>query len=200
MQTKTPAENGVAVIQEKRVLTFTKVALAVFWAGIILFVLKSSVPEHPLRSSRAVQRNLIAITPQGWSFFTRDPREAVDRVYRRIDGDWIHATVANSSARNFFGLKRDARALNVELASLLTEIPRKKWRGCRSSLTNCLEAKPVEAVSVENESLMQSLCGDILVERRPPVPWAWSKRTQRIRMPSRLIQLNVECELNGENT
>ncbi len=200
MQMENTTENGMAVMREKRALTITKVVLAVFWTGIILFVLKSSVSEHPLRSSRAVQRNLIAITPQGWSFFTRNPREAVDRIYRRVDNEWIHATVANSSARNFFGLKRDARALSVELASLLTGIPHEKWQACRSSLTEYLEMETIKSVPVENRSLMQSLCGDILVQRRPPVPWAWSKRMKRIHMPSRIVRLDVRCGLEDEST
>lgn len=180
---------------ERRVLTVTRVALALLWAGVILWVTVGSVPDSPLRLPLRVTQNMIAVSPQGWAFFTRDPREPVDRLYRRQGDAWVRANYANTSPRNLFGVRRAARAVNVEMASLLAQAPDAAWTDCESSLADCLRgdgAPPV--VEVDNPSALRSLCGRLAVERRPPVPWAWSGSERPIHMPGQVLLLDVDCD------
>jgi len=137
---------------------------------------------------------MIAISPQGWAFFTRDPREPVDRLYRGTASGWAQATFTNSSARNLFGLSRAARALNVEMAALLAELPPDRWLECRSTLEACLREADSHGVTLHNRSLTRLACGALTVQRQPPVPWAWSRNAERIHMPSEVVRLNVRCD------
>jgi len=167
--------------------------LACFWTSSAVLVLSSGPVDSPLRSSRSVRQSMIAISPQGWAFFTRDPREPVDRLYRATASGWVPATYTNSSARNFFGLSRAARALNVEMAALLAEISQDRWTECRSTLESCLWEDSSPAAVVNNPSLTRQVCGAFAVQRQPTVPWAWSRSAARIHMPSEVVQFDARC-------
>lgn len=181
-------------MKEKKILAMTKGILVVFWSSGIIYILVGSGPVNPLQPPREVRQNLIAIIPQGWAFFTRNPREAIDHIYKKVGTEWVYFSYTNSSFRNFFGIKREARALNVELAGLLSYISKEKWKACEIGLNTFLRDSTLEAIRLDNESTIKSLCGDILIERRQSVPWAWSKSSDSIQMPSKLIQLNVVCK------
>lgn len=169
--------------------------VALAWAAAIAPVLLGSVPDSPLRPSLRLRQDVVAIAPQGWAFFTRDPREPVDRIYARSGPEWVQVTYSNSSRRNWLGLKRDARALNVELASLLTEVDSSQWSDCKGRIETCRE---IPAVPVVNRSRLRALCGEILVERRPPTPWAWSRAKRPVLLDSKIAQLDVRCDREGK--
>jgi antimicrobial peptide system SdpA family protein len=167
--------------------------LALLWTAAIVPVLLGSMPDSPLRPSVGFRQDLIAIAPQGWAFFTRNPREAADRIYAGPGPAWVQVTYTNSSPRNWLGLKRDARALNVELASLLADVDPAQWGDCQGEIAACVRQEDPPAVAVVNRSLTRVLCGEILVERRPPAPWAWSRSQRPVLMPARIARLEVRC-------
>jgi antimicrobial peptide system SdpA family protein len=173
-------------------LAATRVASTAVWSVLALFVLSGSVEDSPLRASARTRLNLLALCPQGWSFFTRDPREPVDRVYRRQGTALAYSSVANGSLANLLGLRRAARAINVELAGLLAGVPEGRWRDCRQAVEKCVEPG-ADAIVVENRALVRSLCGELVIERRPPVPWAWSGSPRPVDMPARILLLRAEC-------
>ncbi|HEV8701067.1 MAG TPA: SdpA family antimicrobial peptide system protein [Candidatus Polarisedimenticolia bacterium] len=181
-----------------------QVCVALLWAAAIGPVLLGSLPDSPLRPSLGFRQDMIAIAPQGWAFFTRDPREPVDRVYAPLQAgpsagpEWAQVTYTNSSRRNWLGLKRDARALNVELASLLSEVDPAQWRDCPGRIETCLRERDVPAVAVVNRSRIRALCGSILVERRPPAPWAWSRAKRPVLLDSKIARLEVRCDRDGD--
>lgn len=168
-------------------------AIAAAWTGAVLFVLLASVPDHPLRRTHAARQALVALAPQGWAFFTRDPREPLDRVYRREGRAWVEATHTNGSPRGLLGLGRGARALHVELASLLGQAPASRWQECAGGLGGCAGTVGLEPVAVSDDSTLRALCGEILVLRAPPVPWAWSRSGRSVAMPARAVRLDVAC-------
>jgi antimicrobial peptide system SdpA family protein len=177
-----------------------QVCVALLWVVAIGPVLLGSMPDSPLRPSLSFRQDVIAIAPQGWAFFTRDPREPVDRIYTRQGAgpstgpEWAQVTYTNSSRRNWLGLKRDARALNVELAFLLSEADPVPWRDCPGQLETCLRQRDVPAVAVVNRSRIRALCGELLVERRPPAPWAWSRAKRPVLLDSKIARLDVRCD------
>lgn len=170
-----------------------RAGLALAWTCVGVLVLFGSVSDHPLRAPAGLRRGLLLIAPQGWGFFTRDPREPVDRVYRHTPGGWEEITHANSSPRNALGLSRGARAVGVELTAVLGRVPAERWRDCRAPAGDCWPAAAPGGAPVRNPALRPRLCGDILVERRPPVPWAWSRSRSDLAMPARVVRVEVAC-------
>jgi len=173
-----------------------RTGLALLWAAVVLLVLSASPADSPLRASYPTRRGMIALFPQGWAFFTRDPREPVDRAYRP-GAPPTPLLYTNSSARSLFGFSRRARAQNVEMAALLLEVPSGAWHECRDALSRCLEAAPEAGVPVANRSMNRQICGPVVVERQPPVPWAWGRGLGTVHMPSKVLRLDVRCGTEG---
>ncbi|MGH7753179.1 MAG: hypothetical protein ACREN5_10205, partial [Gemmatimonadales bacterium] len=73
------------------------------------------------------------------------------------------------------------------------QVPQHAWNECRSGFAACLERRDLPLLPVVNESRLRSLCGEIVVQRRHPVPWAWSRGVGEQRMPSTLLRLNAAC-------
>jgi antimicrobial peptide system SdpA family protein len=170
-----------------------RILLATFWTSVVLYLGMASLPESPMRPRLWIRLNLGTLSPQGWAFFTRNPREAFDRVYRRTPEGWSLLSQPNTSWFSGFGLSRRARVIGVEMAPLLARIPAGRWIDCDGDWTSCAEGKgePLRAI---NRSLTGEVCGDLAIVREEPVPWAWSRTMRRQSMPSRLALLRVSCE------
>lgn len=168
-------------------------AVSTCWVIIALYALDSALPANTLRLPLQKQLQLARIIPQGWGFFTRNPREPIVLVYRKSDGEWQPAWLGpQGRARYLFGFNRRPRAQGVELGLLFEDIPRDGWRSCRGSPAECLaEVQPLGAI--ENTSPRGSLCGLIGFVRREPVPWAWSRSSRPIVMPAEVLAMEVRC-------
>jgi antimicrobial peptide system SdpA family protein len=178
---------------ETRILFLTRVSLAIFWALVIGYIALVSVVDHPLRASYRERQNLVAVSPQGWAFFTRNPREPVELIYQHDGAKWGVASYSNSSLANVWGTRRAARMLSVEANAMVNEISPESWIPCKNTMEICLHQAP-PPVRVENKSALQNLCGEVVVERRPPVPWAWSRRIDKIHMPGKLVRFEAVCQ------
>jgi len=160
------------------------------YAGLFVYAL------HPLMGYTAMtlpaERSLAvaSVLPQGWKFFTRDPREDHTRMYRLENGSWVEATLGpNFSPGLAFGLSRRARAQGVESARILQQF-NDTSRVCEGDVLACLrDTAPGE--EVRNASPAPTLCGDVAIVFQGQVPWAW--RHAETPMPSRIARMRVRC-------
>jgi antimicrobial peptide system SdpA family protein len=132
--------------------------------------------------------------PEGWAFFTRNPREDRYIVYRlATGGSWIDTNLGpHNRPRNAFGLNRKSRAQGVEIGLLLVSIHDDEWLACRKSPAICLATTPVSK-DFKDISPIPTLCGEIGVVMQPPVPWAWSSLPRPVTMPSKVVRVRVHC-------
>ncbi len=138
------------------------------------------------------------LLPQGWGFFTRDPREArIIPFGLDTEGEWTELGLGpHSRARWLFGLDRRSRAQGLEIGTLFGAVPDDAWVDCDSGPTSmepraCLDA--ASPLQVDNPSPIPSLCGQIGLVRREPVPWAWRGAADQIEMPAQVLRLDVRC-------
>ena len=174
-----------------------KVGIWAFWVLALIFVVTSAGRHNPLRPPSRVRVAQSALLPQGWGFFTRSPREPINVAYAVRDTHLAQISFPNTSTRNLLGLSRSARAMDVELATLLGPILRATWVECKTDPLAHSSWESLRPVKLRNWSRTRYLCGEILIVRTPPVPWAWSSSRERIHMPSALLRLNVECEASA---
>lgn len=169
-------------------LRWIRIGVWSVWAALIAVVLASSAGVSPVKPPFSVRILQLAVVPEGWSFFTRDPREPKDVVYRRADGRLEQVTFANTSRASLLGVSRRARAVDGELMGLLAPVLASTWRDCRGAA--CL-ARGGEPLRLTNWSTTRHICGDVVVLRSPPAPWAW--RRAEVAMPSQVLELHVDC-------
>lgn len=133
------------------------------------------------------------LLPEGFAFFTRDPREPDIKRYRRHEGSWRQAGLGpHSLPSNLLGLDRWSRTQGVEYAMLLQEYELEEWTDCDGDPIACLDSIAV-ADTIQNADPQPTLCGVIGFVRQEPVPWAWSSNRESLSMPAHILKLNVIC-------
>lgn len=164
-------------------------------AASVYSALVHLLPHNPLTP---VRRSVLSLViPEGWGFFTRDPRESDLFVYvpGNEPGQWLFASnVPNANWRNLFGLNRASRGQGMEMALLVNAVGRDDWRhdhACGSEHSRCLDSVD-SSLPITNDTPNASLCGVVGIVVQEPVPWAWSGID--VAMPARVARLNVECE------
>lgn len=170
--------------------------LAITWSVLILYAVHIELPVNaldlPFESS--IKPNLQAVIPEGWGFFTRDPREARLLPYVRPAGAWQAASEGpNGEAWNEFGFNRAARAQGVEMGLLEFAIPTDAWKDCTEAIPSCLDKSPA-SMQVSNPTPHPTLCGDVGLAHRDTLPWAWAASVlDETSMPSKVVRLTVKC-------
>ena len=169
-------------------------ALALAWFTLLAYVVHAAVPPNPIRLPLEKRMYTRYWAPQGWAFFTRDPREEDILLFvRGRDGAWISAHKGpHASPSNYFGLSRASRARGIEVGQILRRVPKAGWQPCKERAEVCLERTP-NAGTVRNISPNPTLCGEVGLALQKPVPWAWSSSAYKIVMPSRVSRLGVLC-------
>lgn len=179
-----------------RRLGLLTLGLVLGWATLTVYVLHAALPYNPIRLPFEDRFDVRLVLPEGWAFFTRDPKD--ERMLPMIRGErdqWRRASqTPNFQPRNFFGIDRAARAQGVELGLLLEEARGAERAACEEAPEVCLARIPV-AQRVHNRSPNPTLCGQVGVVFQKAVPWAWSRSSQekKIIMPSQILRMDVEC-------
>lgn len=167
------------------------------WGGIAVYSVHASLPSNTVRLPFAEQISTRIWAPEGWAFFTRDPREEDVFVFApeaADEGPWRSILLSpHASPSNLFGLDRYSRAQGTEIGLLLYELSAEHWRDCDASPEECLVSYGEAAQELENASPRPSLCGSIGFALQRPVPWAWASAEEEIVMPSRIAKVSVQC-------
>jgi antimicrobial peptide system SdpA family protein len=170
-----------------------RVALAALVCGLLVAaVLSAALPASAFDPfPTGVKRTVAAALPEGWSFFTKSPRDPSTVVYgREPDGRWRDIT-AGPSARpgRLMGLNRAGRAQGTEIAVLTDQMPAGAWQHCDRPPLDCLSGATVSA-TVTNTS-HRTVCGDVGFVVQEVLPWAW--RDAPTVMPSNVARVRVAC-------
>jgi antimicrobial peptide system SdpA family protein len=164
----------------------------------VLLVASAGLAESPIAASFLPKVTLLSLAPQGWAFFTRDPREPqklLRAVGRDATGKPALRSVAVGRVEDYFGIGRRSRAREVEIALLMEQLPpTKKWTACSGPLVECATSDArVPTVELHNRALVRSLCGEFVATEQEPVPWAWAQHRDQVNMPAKAIKLKVVC-------
>jgi antimicrobial peptide system SdpA family protein len=164
-----------------------------FWSVGLAYAVHPALPYNPVKLPFAESIRTVVWAPQGWSFFTRDAREARVLVLQQVDGRWRSALRGpNARVANVFGFDRAPRAEGTEMAMLTQAVPPGRWRECEEGIERCL-AKGESAIAVRLPVPHPLICGDVVLVVQQPVPWAWLSMPQKVDMPIRSARVSVSC-------
>lgn len=144
-----------------------------------LMVFVSSMPYNTVTPSYEVKNVLHRLLPEGWSFFTKSPREDMADIYR-IEGDQVtKITSCNAEPENLFGLSRKSRKVGMELSIVASAIADTSWQLIPKVEARYLADK--QPASVNRPPNLHFLTpGSYLVSVYKPVPWAWADMQQNL--------------------
>lgn len=160
---------------------------------LIINVYFASMVESPISLTNNVNDNFSTFIPQGWAFFTRDPREAQILIYKIEKGIIVPVEQKHSSIYNLIGINRKASKILSELQMLIYKIDKKKFVDFKWNYqTHCYDNKIIKPIKLKNEFYKPILKGEYLIIFQKPVPWAWSKSINNLKMDAKGIKINVE--------
>lgn len=167
------------------------------WAVIFLYTAHPVLPDNAIQLPFEQGSPFPRLLPQGWSFFTLDPRSLRTYAYEKDAGvGWIAKPNTPWYGNRFLGFSRAPKLLGVETALLVEALDHPDWTPCDGAAEQCLEASRA-AGPVENILQDPKLCGDIGIVKQPPVPWAWSHAQEKVVMPSQILRMSVKCHDNS---
>ncbi len=158
--------------------------------ALIFFTSISYFAFNPLSIDYQQQANVRTLIPQGWAFFTRNPREQVLLFYKKQDTKWFLVNSSGSSYDKLFGLSRLSRRQNIELGNLAAQLNVvKNWVECENNFPNtCI---PDSTNKVYTNFKNPVIMGEYVVRLVEPVPWAWSKLMNEEQRKSKVLKILV---------
>ena len=176
-----------------KTLRISFVAVCLFWAAFTFFSLLVYVEDNPVRMSYKSSHNSRVLFPQGWAFFTKSPRDPNIQLYHIVNGKLeVLPGQRQATFANLMGVRRNARAMSVEYAKMLYEIPATKWVKCDINPNIFIKKYPLEALNIKNPTPRALLHGDIYLIQQATVPWAWVKFAKNVTLPSTILHLNIQ--------
>lgn len=170
--------------------------IGALWALLIGYAvhirLPTNVIELPLE--RELRVAAVVFAPEGWAFFTKDPREPFLIPYSlSSDGAWRPAAVGSyDEPQHLFGADRSPRAQGVEMGLLSSQISPSSWASCDERVETCL-AHATAWLVANNPSPRPTLCGRVALTRQEPLPWAWASARAVTTMPSTFVLVEIRC-------
>lgn len=180
-------------------MTYRRSAYIVFFIslllviGIVYTLMASAVRETTIDLSKMQRIQLSNLVPEGWAFFTRDPKEDNPVLYRLEKGKPVPFTIIAGSWRNCFGLNRYSRMVTKELGTLMEyvkEAPHAMIEGEPKAGMSAIDT--LKSITVPNAARHPLLQGEFLIRFVQPIPWAWANTPGIEGMTSsKIVKINV---------
>lgn len=186
-----PASAHQAPVARRWQLLLTSSILGV----LVLYVGRATIDYNivELPAERHIGPVVSELAPQGWSFFTKSPREPDIRfVAREGDGagdPGVKVLTPHSRAENLFGWNRASRAQVAELALVVGELEDSDWMSCESGQCGAME----RPVPVDNKEPVPSLCGLLTLQYVEPVAWAYRDFVDSTYQVTNQIEVDIQC-------
>lgn len=180
---------------EKTILSFFAGSVIVFWSILIFKVTVAAMPYSPFSGSQIDTYNFRNMMPQGWGFFTRNPREENYFIYQKDTlGNYALSVNSNNGLKNLFGIKRTSRIQSMEIGVLIQRLEKYDWISCPEGNNKCAaQIDTLSPIAVLNTTTSPTLCGELMLTQKQTVPWAWGKHYYEIDMPAKTIKINSIC-------
>lgn len=162
--------------------------IVLFWIYILGNIFISTI-DIPINKTFESKTTIFSFIPQGWGFFTRDPRESIINVYKKDDENIIKITTPNSTAESFFGMSRKNRLKNIELGIITSKIRDDQWI---EGEKNRFILKDIKIDTIAHNFKPQHFFGEYYIVEQNRVPWAWSKNYKNLVMPYKYVKIYVK--------
>jgi len=154
---------------QARALALCGAIVAITLAGVTAMTLPSA--DHLGPGAKRAANVTREVLPEGWSFFTKSPRDAFVVAYDE-DGDEA-GSAPNAQLKWAFGLNRTSRLGGIDIDRVMQKLDREAWHRCEvgMDLAACRSDLDTQTVRITDEP--HSLCGEVTLARMRPTPWAF---------------------------
>ena len=133
-----------------------------------------------------------SILPQGWEFFTLNPRSEYIVVYKVEKGRLIMEDFKSSAPNSYFGISKINRIRNIELEYLISTIDNNQYTTCNKIDSLVILKNILPIYKMTNNTNVKTLLGEFLIRKTTPIPWAWHRNNKNLFMPSKVIRIKID--------
>lgn len=174
---------------EKKFSLYKKVIFG-FWVFVITIIFFSSLKTQVVLGEK-LKMQISTLFPEGWSFFTRDPREPLLEVYKIKQNKLVYIPLSNSSKENWFGFSRKSRVQGFEASIIISDVHSKAWiEGIGNNYEKHISNDSVYSIK-HKKSNHYFKKGLYLFILKKPIPWAWANKSQERFTPYSSIKVNL---------
>ncbi len=170
----------------KRKIFFLGIIL--FWCFFLLGVFNNSLPI-PKSNSFEFKATIFSFLPQGWGFFTRNPREESISLIKKKSDKLIDELGVNGKFNNFWGASRKNRFRNIEFSIIKNNINDSSWVNGDIDKFNLDDN--IKTDTIVNLTNPKTILGNFFIVKQERVPWAWA-RMENVVMPYKYVKIYVK--------
>jgi antimicrobial peptide system SdpA family protein len=164
------------------------IIIGLTWFAIVVYIGLASIPFNPLSLSYNQKASIFTLIPQGWGFFTRNPREDEPYIYKKAGKTWIQISKPNAASGYFFGASRQGRKINFEAYNLISQLKDSlSWQKVDLVMANPKQFADLPLVRFINNTTSPILLGEFIFVKKRKIPWAWSNYYFTQPMPSKVL-------------
>lgn len=157
----------------------------------IVFV--NSIGYNLLTDNSRWNKEIQFLFPQGWAFFTKDPREEHTIFYKIDKNNLQELDFKNGAMNSSFGISRKNRIMLIEIAQIVNQIDSVSWVDLKSKEdlnTYKDTTKSLEVINFVNKAELEN--GDYMIVKQRPVPWSWRENKDNLFMPAKGVKIKLK--------
>lgn len=160
------------------------------WVLITTIVLIASSSEQ-IVIEKKFKRQINYIFPEGWGFFTKNPRDLVMSVFSIRDKELNRIEMSNHSLTNNLGLSRKTRIIGFEASIIAKDIPKEFWKEDIS--INVKNRLNDSVLIVKKKPHFNHITeGEYIFKLYRQIPYAWADKNQEKYNPAQFARVRVE--------
>ncbi len=173
--------------------TINYLTITILYSTLIILVVFSNVPYSELSIQGQLKKYIQTVLPQGWEFFTLNPRSEYTVIYKyNSNGEIIIQDFKNSSTNSYLGISKINRIRNIELEVLISRTDSSKYITCFSfeELKNISDT--TTCYTIKNTTNIHAMKGTFLIRKTTPIPWAWYCNNPNLFIASKIIKIKID--------
>jgi antimicrobial peptide system SdpA family protein len=166
------------------------------WAFLLTYLFINSLPETIIHLNQLSKIRTTSTVPEGWAFFTKNPRDENIVIYKKSGASWRPVTNKTGDYLNFFGLKRTSRFENQEMGILLASLDTTNWVSIKGGLEkNFLLFDTIPITQILNSSHYPYYKeGEYILVQEGILPWVWFSTNPNLKLDSRVRKIKIQTE------
>lgn len=165
------------------------------WGGFFLYSIITALGTTPISLNKNAQTIIASALPQGWGFFSKNPRDTQFMVYANTLDDKQTKEILwpNMKVENVFGISREGRSQGVEFGSLTSNLEEKDWNDCvKGDLKSCTQSDLKEK-KIKNNTPTPLICGKYYITQETAIPWNYAKYTNTQSKITKISKVDIIC-------
>ena len=154
-------------------LMFFYIVLIINFSLIMsIFIISTDPNIITLNYNIPFKKELNALAPQGWAFFTKDVHKDYFNIYK-IENDSIYPIqIKSAELSQFLGLKRANRSIHHKISTIISNIKSGLWYEYKGNVLK-IPQENLSKVSIKVKKPI--IYGMYLIEYGKPTPYEWFK-------------------------